>query len=125
MRASYLGTLLLASLAFPAAAVEGVDLSMKSRRMAATSMAVPSKSAQAPFMQHARDPMPELVLREAEERRGPAGACENAGGSVCYDVASGKIVYRGARAYMPKVDGLKPESVSLRRGRLTLKYSFQ
>ena len=121
MRASFLCTALLASLALPAAASEGVDLSMKSRSMAATSE--PAKNAQAPF-RHARDPLPELVLRDEEERRGPAGACENGSGSVCYDMVSGKIVYRGARAYMPKVDGLTPESVSLRRGRLTLKYSF-
>ena len=124
MRASFLCTALLAGLALPAAAVEGVDLSIKSRNMAAASVEAPLKSAQAPFMRHARDPMPELVLREEKERRGPAGACENGTGSVCYDMASGKIVYRGAREYMPKVEGLRPESVSLRRGRLTLKYSF-
>jgi hypothetical protein len=121
MRASLLCTALLAGLALPAAASEGVELSMKSKSMAAAGE--PAKNAQAPF-RHARDPMPELVLREAEERRGPAGACESASGSVCYDMASGKIVYRGARKYMPQVDGLKPESVSLRRGRLTLRYSF-
>lgn len=124
MRAAFLCTALLAGLALPAAAAEGFDLSVKSRSMAAASVEQPSKSTQAPFMRHARDPMPELVLREQEERRGPAGACDNGTGAVCYDMASGKIVYRGAREYMPKVEGLKPESVSLRRGRLTLKYSF-
>jgi len=121
MRASFLCTALLASLAFGAAASEGVELSMKSKSMAAAGE--PARNAQAPF-RHARDPMPELVLREEEERRGPSGACENATGSVCYDMVTGKLVYRGARAYMPKVDGLKAESISLRRGRLTLKYSF-
>jgi hypothetical protein len=121
MRASFLCTALLASLALPAAASEGVELQMKSKSMAAAGE--PARNAQAPF-RHARDPMPELVLREERERRGPAGACENVTGSVCYDISTGKLVYRGARAYMPKVDGLKPESVSLRRGRLTLKYSF-
>ena len=121
MRASVACVALVASLAVPAMANEGVDLSMKSKSMAAA--AEPSKNAQAPF-RHARDPMPELVLREEEERRVPAGACEGGASSVCYDMASGRIVYRGAREYMPKVDGLKPESVSLRRGRLILKYSF-
>ena len=121
MRALNACVALVASLALPAMASEGVELSMKSKTMAAA--AEPSKNAQAPF-RHARDPMPELVLRYEEERRGPAGACENGSGSVCYDMTTGKIVYRGARAYMPKVDGLTPESVSLRRGRITLKYSF-
>ena len=124
MRATFLRTALLASLALPAAASEGFDLSIKSKTMAASSTEMLSKSAPAPFLRHARDPMPELMMRAEEERRGPAGACENGTGSVCYDVASGKIVYRGAREYMPKIDGLRAESVSLRRGRFTLKYSF-
>jgi hypothetical protein len=44
---------------------------------------------------------------------------------VCYDALDGRIVYRGARAYMPKVDGFQPESVSLRRNGIVFKYSFQ
>jgi hypothetical protein len=92
--------------------------------MAASSMQAP-KNAPAPFLRHARDPLPELMMREHEERRGPSGACENGTSSVCYDVASRKIVYRGARKYMPQIDGLRAESISLRRDRLILKYSFQ
>lgn len=122
MRATLLLTAIVASLAFPAEASEGVDLTMKSKSMAAASE-LPAKNAVAPF-RHARDPLPELLMREHNEVRGPSGACENAKSSVCYDMASGKIVYRGARAYMPKIDGLRPESMSLRRGKLTLKYSF-
>ena len=123
MRATLVFCILTAGLAVPAQASEGFDLSMKSRSMAAASTAVPSKNAQAPF-RHARDPLPELLLREEQEKRGPSGACQNATTSLCYDMAAGKIVYRGARAYMPQIDGLKAESVSLRRNRLTLKYSF-
>jgi len=41
------------------------------------------------------------------------------------DAADGRIVYRAAREYMPKIDGLKPESVSLRSHRLVFKYSFK
>ena len=93
MRATFLSTALLA-LALPAAANEGVDLSIKSKSMAASSTEMLSKSAPAPFLRHARDPMPELMTREAEERHGPAGACENARTSVCYDMASGRIVRR-------------------------------
>ena len=122
MRATLFCTALIAGLALPAAANEGVDLSIKSKSMAAASE-LPAKNAVAPF-RHARDPMPELLLRGEDERRGPSGACDNASTSLCYDMTSGKIVYRGAREYMPKIDGLQPESVSLRRGRLTLKYSF-
>jgi hypothetical protein len=121
MRAPVACVALLASFSLTAMASEGVELSVKSRTMAADGE--PAREAQAPF-RHARDPMPELVLRDEQERRGPLGGCENAAGSVCYDAGSGKIVYRGAREYMPKLDGLTAESISLRRGRVTLKYSF-
>ena len=122
MRATLSCTALIAGLALPAVANEGVDLSIKSKSMAAASE-LPAKNAVAPF-KHARDPMPELMLRDEEERRGPSGACENASSSLCYDMTSGKIVYRGAREYMPKIDGLRAESISLRRNRFILKYSF-
>jgi hypothetical protein len=114
---------ILASLAVPAQASDEFDFSMKSKSVAASSASVPARNAQAPF-RIARDPLPELMMLEEQERRGPSGACQHAATSVCYDVAEGKIVYRGARQYMPKIDGLRPESMSLRRGRLTLKYSF-
>ena len=123
MRAAIVFSILTAGLAFSAEASEGVDLSMKSKGMAAASSAAPSKNAEAPF-RVARDPLPELLMNAEQERRGPSGACQNAATALCYDVADGKIVYRGARQYMPKIDGLQAESMSLRRGRLTLKYSF-
>ena len=123
MRAQLAFTALISALALPALSAEGgVELSLRSKTMAAASE-LPSRNAQAPF-RHARDPMPELMMREEEERRGPSGACDNGTSSVCYDMASGKIVYRGARQYMPQIDGLRAESMSLRRGRLTFKYSF-
>ena len=122
MRAALVFSILAAGLALTVQANEGVELSVKSKSMAATS-SQPARNAEAPF-RYARDPLPELLMREEQERIGPSGACQNAATTLCYDMADGKIVYRGARAYMPKVDGLTPESMSLRRGRLTLKYSF-
>ena len=122
MRASLVLSILTAGLALSVQANDEVDLSTKSKSMAASG-AVTAKHAEAPF-RYARDPMPELLLREEQERRGPSGACQNAATTLCYDMNEGKIVYRGARQYMPKIDGLRPESMSLRRGRLTLKYSF-
>ena len=115
--------ILAASIAVPAQASDEFDFSIKSKSVAASSSSVPARNAEAPF-RIARDPLPELMMREEQERRGPSGACQSAATSVCYDMAEGKIVYRGARQYMPKIDGLQPESMSLRRGRLTLKYSF-
>lgn len=122
MRASLVFVALLASLPVAAQANEGVELSMKSKSMAAS--AVPAKNVEAPF-RVARDPLPELLMREEQERRGPAGACQHNATSLCYDITDRRIVYRPARKYMPQMDGLRAESVSLRRDKIVLKYSFR
>lgn len=122
MRASLVFVALFASLPVAAQANEGVELSVKSKSMAAS--AVPAKNVEAPF-RVARDPLPELLMREEQERRGPAGACQHNATSLCYDIADRRIVYRPARKYMPQMDGLRAESVSLRRDKIVLKYSFR
>ena len=122
MSARLVITSILAALAMSAQAHEGVDLSMKSKSMAAAPL--PAKNAEAPF-RVARDPLPELLYRDELERRGPAGACQQNATALCYDLADGRIVYRPARKYMPQFDGLRAESISLRRDRIVLKYSFK
>jgi hypothetical protein len=112
---------ILASLALPAAAAEGVELAMSARDMAAVG-ALPAGRFKAPF--RSRDPMPELLLREELASRGPRGSCETATTDLCYDLRDGRIVYRRARAYMPRIEGLTAESISLRRDRIIFKYSF-
>lgn len=112
---------ILASLALPAMAGEGAELVMSSRDLAAAA-AIPAARLKAPF--RSRDPMPELLLREELASRGPRGACEVATTDLCYDLRDGRIVYRRARAYMPRIEGLTAESISLRRDRIIFKYSF-
>jgi|SRR4051812_37111154 hypothetical protein len=109
----------------PVGAAEGVELSAKAKSLAVASAVPPGKQAEAPFTRGGRDPMPELLLRDEQERRGPNGACETTATALCYDLTDGRIVYRQARAYMPKMDGLRAESVSLRRDKLVFKYSFK
>jgi len=126
MRRSILIVTLVASLAgLPAGANEGVELSAKTKSLAIANAVPPAKQAEAPFTRGGRDPMPELMLREEQERRGPAASCESTATSLCYDLADRRIVYRQARQYMPKFDGLRAESVSLRHDRIVLKYSFK
>lgn len=45
--------------------------------------------------------------------------------SLCYDTRDRGVVYRGAREYMPHVQGLVAEGVALRHDRLILRYSFR
>lgn len=44
--------------------------------------------------------------------------------SLCYDPHSGRIVYKPARALMPEIPGLQRENISVKRNRVTLRYSF-
>lgn len=111
---------IVASLGLPARAAEGVDLRSSSL---ASASARAAKSVDAPF-RAGRDPLPEMILTEELERRGPRGSCETATTDLCYDLRDGRVVYRRAREYMPRIGGLTPESISVRRDRIVLKYSF-
>lgn len=118
-----LATIVLASLAFAAGANEAVEpLKMT---VAALGTPVPGKQAEAP-LKAARDPLPEILLREEQDRRGAArAACDYNATSICYDLTDRRVVYRPARKYMPQVEGLRAESVSLRHNTLVFKYTFR
>ena len=125
MRRSLMVTAIFATVTLPVAAADGgVELSNKARTLASTPEGFPAKNAEAPFRQ-ARDPMPELLLREEQERKGPRGQCDAAATTLCYDMNDGRIVYRPARQYMPRFEGLRAEAISLRSDRIILKYSFK
>ena len=84
----------------------------------------PARNAAAPFVD-SHDPFAGLFLREEQERRSPAGTCQAAATELCYELASGRLTYKGARRYMPQVGGLTAESVSVRRDGVLLRYSFR
>ena len=114
---------LLAAFAFPAQATDAAELAARSKRMAASASISPG-SAEAPF-RTARDPLPGLLLRQEQASRATRGACHDPAAALCYDPMDGRVVYRPARKYMPQFQGLRAESVSLRRDRLVFKYSFR
>lgn len=125
MRRSLWIAITFAALGLDARANDGVEPSLKSRAMASAGAAsAVSSLAQAPFTQ-ARDPLPEMVLRDEQERRVSQGTCQHSAKDLCYDVTDRRIVYRPIRHYMPTFDGLTPESVSLRHDRVIFKYSFK
>lgn len=111
---------IIASLGLPALAAEGVELRARSIASAPTA----AKSTEAPVLRAGRDPLPEILLTEELARRGPRGNCESATTDLCYDARDGKVVYRRAREYMPRIEGLTAESIAVRRDRVTFKYSF-
>jgi hypothetical protein len=81
-------------------------------------------AAAAPFAGRSRDPLPELMLRAENERRVAHGGCDQAVTDLCYDALAGRVVYRAGRHYMPRIQGLTPESVSVRHDRVVFRYSF-
>lgn len=111
------------------AQAEDVDFAMKSK---AAPVSVPAARA-APFVPHeaaihdtlpAHEPVPFQVEHAMDDARLARSTCERSAHDVCYDAAEGRIVYRAARQYMPRIGELTPESVSLRRNRIVFKYSF-
>ena len=121
MRRSPWIAVLLACFGLAAEASDGLDLSAKSRAAASTT---PARSYQAPFA-NSRDPMPEMMLREEQASRGPRGACQATARDLCYDLSDRRIVFRPARRYMPKMEGLTADSVSVNRNRIVLRYTFR
>ena len=110
------------SLALAAQANDGVEPSLRTKALVSAGSV--TKHADAPFTT-GRDPLPQLLLLEEQERQSPRGTCEFTSKDLCYDLADGRIVYRPARNYMPSVTGLTAESVSLRHNRIVFKYSFR
>ena len=118
-------TLALGFLGLDAQANDGTESTLKSRALASASMSAPKAAlSQAPFTA-ARDPLPEMILRDEQASRVSRGTCQHSGQDLCYDLADRRIVYRPIRQYMPKFEGLRPENVSLRRNALIIKYSFR
>jgi hypothetical protein len=120
MRRTTLVAVLLASLAFSARANEGVDLSLRSKALASAGSTREGSTSVTP----ATDTMPMLpMMGETEQLGARSNVCANR--DVCYDYVSGHVVVRPVREYMPRVNGLTPENVSVRHNRVTFTYSFK
>lgn len=93
-------------------------------RPKSVSLESPLALQRAPLQQPA-EPVLDLLPRAEDDRmKASRSSCDRAGQSLCYDSGSGKIVYKKTRDYMPGIPGLRPEHISLKRDRITFKYSF-
>jgi hypothetical protein len=127
------------SLALAAQANDGVELSLRNKALVSAASTISTatiKHADAPFSlagrdsstrdtTTARDPLPQLLLLDEQDRHGLRGTCDYTSRDLCYDLADGRVVYRAARNYMPSMAGLTADSVSLRRNRIVFKYTFK
>lgn len=118
---------LVVSLALAAPAAEAVEAApaqspLKLRPKAAIVVA-PSPRAAAPFVAPSGEPDLDLLPRPDPRLEQSRSSCSGER-SLCYDPQSGRIVYKPARALMPDLPGLQRENISVKRDRITLRYTF-
>ena len=77
----------------------------------------------APFVAPSPEPELDLVPRRDPRHEASRSSCSGES-ALCYDPASGRIVYKPARQYMPEIPGLQRENISIKRDRIVLRYSF-
>ena len=88
-------------------------------------MAVSRSHGHAPFVSPSSSDFElELLPRRDERQEAMRSSCSG-DRSLCYDPASGRIVYKPAREFMPDIPGLQRENISVKRDRIVFRYSFQ
>ena len=115
----------IALAAAPAAAIDGVPAQkspLQLRPKSGVAILTPSHN-NAPFVSPLGEPEPQLIPRHDTRLEQSRSSC-NGERSLCYDQESGRIVYKPARNFMPDLPGLTRENISVRRDRITLRYSF-
>ena len=103
-------------------AADEADLSGRPRGFSAKS--AETANATAPFVAHV-DAAAVLSLGTPAGSAERGVPCADGLSTLCYDARDRGFIYGGARKFMPRVQGLKPEGVGLRRDRLILRYSFR
>ena len=96
---------------------------LKLRPKAALSTGFAPHHAAAPFLHPSSEPDLDLIPRADPRLEQSRSSCSGTN-SLCYDPGSGRIVYKPARALMPDLPGLQRENISVKRDRITLRYSF-
>ena len=87
-------------------------------------MPTPAKTHRfAPFVAPQSEPDLDLLPRSDPRLDQSRSSCAGQN-SLCYDPTSGRIVYKPARALMPELPGLQRENISVKRDRITFRYSF-
>ncbi|HUQ29453.1 MAG TPA: hypothetical protein VM051_12725 [Usitatibacter sp.] len=105
-----------------ALASEGKPLQLKLPK-AALAASAPNYS-NAPFaMPIGGEPELALIPRNDLRQEQSRSSCSSES-ALCYDAASGRIVYKPARNLMPDLPGFTRENISVKRDRIVFRYSF-
>jgi hypothetical protein len=118
--------LALALAAAPAAAADapapGSKGPLQLRPKAGVATLTPSHN-NAPFVMPLGEVEPDFVARHDQRLEQSRSSCSSER-ALCYDQESGRIVYKPARNFMPDLPGLTRENISVKRDRVTFRYSF-
>jgi hypothetical protein len=115
----------LAPKAAPAAGDTEKALQLRPKAAMTSAMTpVDVQRGNAPFVSPLGEPELALSPRHHEAQEGSRSSCNNER-ALCYDSASGRVVYRPARQLMPDLPGMRPENISLKRNQIVFRYSFQ
>jgi hypothetical protein len=109
--------------AFSGAPGFALDIDPTSRQKAIAAATVGTAPAPAPGISH--NPLPDLPNGMDANGRGLSGGCTAGGTDLCYDYKERRLVYRPTRSWMPEIEGLKAEHISVRRDSVVLRYSFK
>ena len=97
---------------------------LKLRSKAAISEVLSAHAAHAPFRAPLPEPELDLLPQPSDPRlESKRWTCDGER-SLCYDPTTRRIVYKPARLLMPEIPGLRRENISVKRDRVTFKYSF-
>ena len=102
------------------AAAADMKPALELRPKAALMAAMPHDSA--PFVA-ASEPQLHLAPQRDSSPAQSRSSC-TADRDLCYDANSGHIVFKPARQLMPDLPGMTPESISVKKDRIILRYSF-
>jgi hypothetical protein len=97
---------------------------LKLRSKAAVAEVLSPRASSVPFREPVPGPDLDLLLQPADPRVETKRWTCTGESSLCYDPEARRIVYKPARALMPDLPGLRRENISVRRDRITFKYSF-
>jgi hypothetical protein len=99
-------------------------VSPKTLAQAAPQTTRPSTATNRPFVLEPENELPGVSFNTRLEREQISGACSSSSASLCYDYRTGRAVYRPARKLMPEISGMRRESLTVKRDKVVLHYSF-
>jgi hypothetical protein len=117
--------LILAVCAGPAFAQESSAPRIKPKIGLPSSSPANTASFSAPFNAAAVPDMQTLIPAPGLDREPIPGSCNVSASMVCYDYKDGRTVFKPTRKLMPEIAGMRRESMTLKRDKITMNYSFK